>query len=406
MLDRATPHKANILLLAHRVPFPPNRGDRIRTFNLLKFLAQRSDVWLGSLADEPVSAESLSQLDRYCQDVAIFPLGRRRWVRGALSVAGGGSASEGLFYSGRLKRTLRDWCARVHFDAAIVVCSSMARYVRIPELRDTPIILDLVDVDSQKFIDYAGLSAGLKKRLYQLEGQRLRQLETEMGHRADMVTLVSDAEADIYREFTHGIRVEAVGNGVDLDYFHPRPSTADQPDQPEACVFVGALDYQVNVEGVLWFCEHVWPAVHEHRPQAKLWLVGRRPVPAIQHLCSLPGVELAADVPDVRPYYRQAAVSLAPLRFARGIQNKVLESFAMGKAVIGSAQALQGLNVQNHVHAIEANEPKEWFQSIINLFDHPEQRQQLGNSALDLVHTHHRWEASLAPFGEFLGLSE
>src|SRR5262249_53576114 len=157
--------------------------------------------------------------------------------------------------------------------------------------------------------DYAAASYGPKAWLYQTEGRRLRLLEQLLPAWARAVTLVSQAEADLYRQFCVAGSVHAIGNGVDLDYFQPRPQTAE-----DGCVFVGQLDYRPNVEAVCWFCRDVWPKVPHRRPQAKMYLVGRRPVPAVRGLAEVPGVEVVGEVPDVRTHVARAAVTVAPLR--------------------------------------------------------------------------------------------
>src|SRR5262249_47011580 len=156
--------------------------------------------------------------------------------------------------------------------------------------------------------------------LYRREGQRLRRLEEALPAWTGAVTLVSEAEADLYRSFCTPGRVETVANGVDLDYFQPQECAA-----PKGCVFVGALDYRPNVEAARWFCRGVWPQLRRREPGLTLALVGRRPAPAVEALAEVPGVEVVGQVPDVRPYVARAAVAVVPLRIARGVQNKVLE---------------------------------------------------------------------------------
>ena len=170
------------------------------------------------------------------------------------------------------------------------------------------------------------------------------------------VTLVSEAEVEIYRRFAAPGLVEAVPNGVDLNYFRP---TADS-DEP-ACAFVGALDYRPNVDAACWFAEEVWGEIRQQRPDAQLWLVGRRPVAAVRRLAEMPGIQVVGQVPDVRPYLAQAAVAVVPLRLARGIQNKVLEAMAMGKATVASPAALAGLRrIKPGTHLLSAATPAEW----------------------------------------------
>jgi sugar transferase (PEP-CTERM/EpsH1 system associated) len=214
------------------------------------------------------------------------------------------------------------------------------------------------------------------------------------------VTLVGDAEASLYRQFCAPGNVRAVTNGVDLDYFRPAPS-GDEP----TCVFVGAFDYRPNIDGALWFCREVWPEIVRRRPGAKVLLVGRRPVPAVQRLADLPGVELVGQVPDVRPHVARAAVAVVPLRIARGIQNKALEALAMARPTVVSPPVLAGLRAEPGTHLLQASSPKEWVGAVLRLFEDRELGRRLGAAGRRYVEENHCWERCLAPFAGLLGLS-
>ncbi|HTU22367.1 MAG TPA: TIGR03087 family PEP-CTERM/XrtA system glycosyltransferase [Gemmataceae bacterium] len=398
---------SNVLFLAHRVPYPPDKGDRIRTFHLLRFLSQRARVHLACLADEPVPDDTLLSLKRYCERVAIVPVGGwSRWFRVCFSLVRGGTASEGAFYVPELWGVLCRWANETRFDVSVASASSIASYLRLEELRGVPAVIDLMDVDSQKWFDYAASRRGARAWLYRTEGRRLRRLEQSISDWAHAVTLVGEAEVAIYRRFCPCGPVQAITNGVDLDYFQPTPPVgpASRRSEEPSCVFVGALDYLPNVEGSLWFCRKVWPEVRRRRPEAKLYLVGRRPNPAVQRLAGLPGVELVGQVPDVRPYLAGGALTVVPLQIARGVQNKVLESLAMARPTIASPQALAGLNAQPGAHLLQASSPEEWLQTILALFDDPTLAQRLGEAGRRYAEEHHCWERCLQSFAPLLGL--
>ncbi len=396
-----------LLYLVHRLPFPPNRGDRIRSYHFLRYLAERYDVSLATLADEPVSATTRRELDRHCVQVAIEPVTRSRWLRAAGSLACGRTATEGLFHSPALRRTVRQWASSTRFDAALVFCSSMVQYLDCPDLADVPAVVDLVDVDSQKWFDYAARTSGLKRLLFNLEGRRLRRLEQTLPHRAAAITLVSEAEADLYRGFCPNSRTVAVANGVDLDHFAP-PSAAQRSCQQIATedrcqiVFVGALDYRANIDAVTWFAAEVWPLIRSRLPHLTLGLVGRKPDAAVRRLAETDGIRVFADVPDVRPFLAAADVVVAPLRIARGIQNKVLEAMAMAKPVICSPAALEGLAARPEHHLLVADQPEDWLAAIARVLADEEIASSLGLSARNFVERHHAWDAVLSPLGELL----
>ncbi len=398
--------RPRVLYLTHRVPYPPDKGDRIRNFHLLKYLARKNDVCLACLADEPVSPETLRGLRPYCARLAVVPVrGPLRWLRTAMALATGNTASEGAFASPALTALLRRWAGEARFDAAFASASSLIGYLRLAELRDVPVMIDLVDVDSQKWLDYAAAGRGPRSWLYRLEGRRLRELERKLPSWALAVTLVSEAEADIYRQFAEPGLVQAIPNGVDLDYFRDMGHDRESAVEP-ACAFVGALDYRPNVDAACWFAAEVWPQIRARRPDARLWLIGRRPTSAVLRLAEVPGVEVVGQVPDVRPYLARAALAVVPLRLARGIQNKVLEALAMGKATVASPAALAGLRqVRPGTHLLSASAPAEWVQAVTALLEQPEQRAVLGEAGRAYVETHHEWGRCLAPFDDLIDLA-
>ena len=389
----------DLLLVAHRVPYPPDKGDRIRGYHLLKFLSRHASVHLAALADEPVPPETLQALETYCRCVAIAPLGPGRWLRGISSMIRGRSISEGAFHCPGLARTLKAWSEETPFHAGIASASSVASYLRLGRLAQRPAVIDLMDVDSQKWHDYAASSRWPKSMLYRAEGNRLRRWERHMADWAEALTLVSEAETGLFRQFAPKAPVHAITNGVYLDYFRP------EPESPKAngCVFVGAFDYRPNVDAACWFAREVWPEVIRERPDARFRIVGRNPVKAVRRLSGIPGVEVIGTVPDVRPHVREAAVAIAPLRIARGLQNKVLEALAMGKAIVASPQALAGF--RDDVPAVVAANRSEWLAALGRLLDDAQERRRLGELGRSFAEEHHDWDRCLEPFMELLGLA-
>lgn len=391
--------RPELLYLVHRLPYPPDKGDRIRAFHVLEWLSGWANVHLACLADEPAPREAIAALEARCVRVAVGTVGGHgRWASALASLARGGTATEGAFRSPTLRCTLRGWAAGTRYRAALASSSSMVPYLRMRELLGIPAVVDLVDVDSQKWFDYAAVGRGPKAWLYRTEGRRLRRLEQDLPSWARAVTLVSEAEADLYRRFAGPDRVHAVVNGVDLDTYRPRPVAVER-----GCVFVGALDYRPNVDGASWFCRAAWPEIHRLAPDMTLCLVGRRPTPAVRGLAEVPGVEVVGQVPDVRPYLAESAVVVVPLRIARGVQNKVLEAMAMGKAVVASPEALIGIGATRGRHLLVASEPREWVEAVGLLRADPGLRSRIGEEARRFVEAHHQWSRCLGPFGPLLG---
>jgi sugar transferase (PEP-CTERM/EpsH1 system associated) len=385
-----------ILMLTHRVPYPPDRGDRIRSFHLLKFLAARAEISLACTTTEPVATETQQILHDLCARFEICPLTNAgRAARAAWSLATGRSATAGYFWHSRLAATISDWARQEKFDAVLCYCSGMFRYTQLRQLAGAKLVVDLVDVDSQKWLECSQHARWPKSWLYRVESKRVARLEKQVASEADAVTVISAEEQTLFGKIAPGGAAVVAGNGVDLEYFRVRPELPAV--EPHTCCFVGVLDYAPNVDGVDWFCTRVWPAVRASVPDAKFLIVGKSPNETVRRLAKLDGVELHPDVPDVRPYMSRSAVAIAPLRFARGVQNKVLEAMAMGKAVVATPQSLEGLHSAAQGALLETVRPEEWFDRIISLFNDRPQVAQVGRMARTYVEHWHSWEACLEP---------
>lgn len=386
-----------ILFLAHRVPYPPDKGDRIRSYHLLEHLARRGRVDLAFLADGPTGGATLAALGRLCHRVESAPLSRAgRWARAAASLARGRSLTEGLFDAPTLRATVDRWLRETRYDLVVCFSSAVLPYVlgRGPGGR---LIADLVDVDSQKWLDYAARTSGPVAALFRLEGRRVRRLERDAGLEASAVVLATSDEAALYRRVCPEARVEAISNGTDLEFF--------RPGREAACgglVFVGQLDYRANVLGLCWFCREAWPAIRSRLPGATLRIVGRSPGASVRRLGAVPGVEVVGPVADVRPYLDDARVVVVPLPVARGVQNKILEAMAMGRPVVASPAALEGLDVVRGRDALSADGPDEWSATLAGLWDDPGRRAEIGRNARRYVETNHRWRACLGRFDELI----
>ena len=392
-----------VLYVVHRLPYPPDKGDRIRAFHLLKCLASKVRVYLACLSEEPVESDAFARLREYCAGLAVVQVaGGLRWCRALSSLARGRTVTEGAFQSRLLAGIIQNWARAVKFDCCLASASGMVRYLTLEPLRQVPAIVDLVDVDSQKWFDYAAMHRGPGAWLYRLEGQRLRRLERSLAEWARAVVLVSEAETQLYRTFCPQGNARTISNGVDTDYFRPRrpagPLAASQ-----SLVFVGALNYYPNVDGACWFCNEVWPTVRRRFPGATMRLVGRQPSRAVRRLASIPGVEVVGQVADVRAYVAEATASVVPLRIARGVQNKVLESLAMGKAVLASPQAIAGLGARPGVELLVASSPDEWAQAVAELLENERLRRQLGSAGRHYVELHHQWDRCTDPLVQLVG---
>jgi sugar transferase (PEP-CTERM/EpsH1 system associated) len=386
--------RPRVLYLTHRVPYPPDKGDRIRNWHVLRGLAGRFRVSLGCLADEPVPDAARAKLGEVCERVAIVPVSRSHRLLGAgRSFLGGRSLSEGAFSSCELALVIDAWQGESPFSAIVASATSLVPYLRRPAFRSVPAFVDVVDVDSRKWLDFADTVSFPKSWLYRREAARVRRLEQDLPRWAKASVLVSPAEARLFDSIAGPGSALVATNGVDLDYFRPTP-----PSPEPIAAFVGALDYLPNVDAAAWFATSVWPAIRARRPDAEFHLIGRNPVPRVRRLASVPGIVVVGSVPDVRLPLARASVAVVPMRLSRGLQNKVLEALAMGLATIAAPPALVALRTVPDRHLLRAETPDEWITAILDLFDHPAKRLELGRAGRAFVEEHHDWTNCLEPF--------
>ncbi len=385
MRSSATP---KLLMITHRAPWPADRGDRIRTWNLLKGLSGRFQIHLACLVDEPIHLQAWKTLASVTAALAIEPVGGpMRWLRGLASAAAGRSITRGMFHAPALQRTLTEWAADHAFDAGLAVCSSTAHY-----LADLPIpvkVMDLVDVDSVKWAQLAAVAGPGKSGVYALESRRIAECERRIAADFSAVTVVTAREAELFEQVS-GRPACVVPNGVDGDYFAP----TGEPKDENSLVFTGVLDYAPNVQGLLWFVQEVWPGLIARRPAARLNIVGRDPAPAIRRLHGLPGINVVGPVPDVRHWLNRAQLAVTPIQIARGVQNKALEAMACGLPVITTPQVAAGLTATPGTHFLTATAPLQWVHAIDLLLNQPHLARSMGDLARQHVLTHHQWDQS------------
>ena len=388
---------AKLLYLVHRMPYPPNKGDKVRSYHLLRHLAARHQVYLGTFVDDPDDMQHLPVLRGLCADVCALPLqprsARLRSLAGLLT----GEALTLLYYrSAVLQAWVAQTVAAQQIDAAVVFSSSMAPYALAhPGL---PMLADLVDVDSAKWTEYAERHAWPLSWLYRREGQRLLAYERRVVAQARRAFLVTDKEVALFSRLAPESQgqVLAVGNGVDAEYFQPDAArTSPFADEEQALVFTGAMDYWPNVDAVCWFVDQVLPLLRQRRSGLRLHIVGRSPAPAVQALASAT-VCVTGTVPDVRPYLQHAAVVVAPLRLARGVQNKVLEAMAMARPVVAAATCVDAIDARPGHDILAATDAAEHAERIAELLSDRQRATAVGQAGRACVLARYSWPARLA----------
>ena len=395
----------DLLLLIHRIPYPPNKGDKIRSYHLLKHLAKHYRVHLATFVDDPDDWQYVPHVEALCASshfARMKPLLARVKSLGALLK--NRSLSLEYYRDAKLARWVRDTVATHGIERVLVFSSAMAQYA--DPYRQARRVVDFVDVDSDKWRQYADKKSWPMSWLYGYEATRLLDYERQVARDYDASLFVSAPEAALFRQLApeSGAKIGHFSNGVDTDYFTPEAAYAS-PYQPgeRALVFTGAMDYWPNVDAVQWFCDNVFPALRERFPELRFYIVGSRPNPAVQALGQRAGVTVTGTVPDVRPYIAHAAVAVAPLRIARGIQNKVLEAMAMARAVVVSPQALEGIDAEPGSELVLAEDAAAFIDAVnVLLASQDGAREAIGLAARAKVQRRYSWSSNLACIGENL----
>jgi len=384
-----------ILFLCHRFPYPPNRGGRIRAFNILRQLGRAHEITLATLLRADTDDADVAALDRFtARRVLLRTNEASSWLRMLANVPTATPSSFAYFHSRRFARAIARELSRP-YDVVIVHSSSMAPYVA--EARAAK-VLDFADMDSQKWLAYSRNKPQPVALGYRLEARKLQRVEAQLARRFDLCTCTTRAEIDTLRGYGTAHRTESFVNGVDAEYFRPSPA----PYDPNAICFLGHMDYYPNQDAVQWFCDRVFGELRARRPGVTLSIVGAAPSRAVRRLAERPGIRVTGSVPDVRPHAQRAALSVAPLRIARGTQNKILESLAMGVPVVASALAARGTQAVPGEHLLTATTPAEFVAAITRVLDDPHERQRLSLAGRARMLSHHDWAASIRQLDDWI----
>ncbi len=387
-----------VLYICHRVPYPPNKGDKIRAFHQLQAIAARHEVDLFTLADKTIDLAGSSILDQYCRRKMIAEvtpaLARLRLFPQLLSRK---PLSLGYFYSSELELQIRKALLQRSYDRIFVYCSSMAQYVDWVD--HIPTLIDIVDVDSDKWLQYATFKEFPFSMVYRREGRTLEEYERRL-YRKFPVLVTTEREAQVVRKAWNEATVHVVPNGVDTTYFDPTGArtAAGQP----TIIFVGDMAYFPNEEAVTFFALKVLPLVRISVPNVLFLIVGRDPSRSVRHLQKIRGVTVTGSVPDVRPYLAKAQVSVAPFSIATGIQNKILEAMAYALPVVATPRAVQGLSKSVAEIVETGRTPEELAALVVDLLRNPRLSQDKGAEGRQRVAAEYNWDRSMDRLLELL----
>ena len=394
---------AELLFLAHRIPFPPDRGDKIRSFHALRHLAGLGRVHLACFADDEADAANLAglraALGPALGEAHVEVRRRSRLAAGALALLDGRPVSLALFDSPALRGFVERQLAGGRIGTVFASSGQMAQFV--PAGTAARFVMDFLDVDSAKFEAYAE-EGGLLAPVHRREAARLAAFERSVAARADVSLFVSEAEAALFRRRSGlaSADIRALQNGVDLDYFDPAAAFPRIEEKAPLIVFTGQMDYAPNIDAVAWFAAEAMPLL----PCARFAIVGRKPAEAVLRLAG-PRTIVTGAVDDVRAWLAAADVVVAPLRIARGIQNKVLEAMAMARPVVASSAAFEGIEAEPGRHLLVADGAGAQAGAIAALLGDPERARALGQAGRRRMLEAYRWESRLAALDEIAGFA-
>lgn len=392
--DEGDGHKmAKVLFLAHRVPFPPNKGDKIRAYHVLEHLAAKHEVWLGAGADDPADLQHLEMAKVRYRDAYFGALGPAQralnMARGALV---GAPLSVARFRHVGLMRWVQRVLTEVRPDVVYVYSSAVAQYLPAQALPRQGLIIDFVDADAEKWRAYAEKAPIPLRWVFGAEFRKLVQFDRTALGQATAGILISNTERRLLAALLPegDTKLHVMANGVDTDYFQPTSQASDS----RSIVLCGTMDYRPNIDGAIWFAREILPKVRARFPQAVFQIVGARPTPQVKALAELANVEVTGSVPDVRPYLANAAVVVAPLRIARGIQNKVLEAMAAGRPLVATPEALDGIDARPGRDLLVGANAESFADAVSDVLL-GRAPADLGESARRHVVSHYQWAEQL-----------
>jgi sugar transferase (PEP-CTERM/EpsH1 system associated) len=380
-----------IFYICRRVPFPPDRGDKIAAFNAIRHLAARHEVHVFCLGDGVQDLANISGLQAYAKSVSAAPVDEFTIkLRALAALVTGQPLSVAALNESKLHDAIQKKFTELRPDLIIVYSCNMAQFAE--HFPNVPRIMHFGDLDSLKWPQYAERSSIPLNWIYAIEARRLLGYERHIAQIFSHALVHTEIEKHDFERLIPGIPVAVVGNGVDLDYFR----SAGEAKKPASMVFTGVMDYRPNIDAVVWFCDEILPIVQANIPAANFTICGSRPAPAVRRLAKRRGVRVTGWVADARPYLDRAEIFVAPLRMARGVQNKLLEALAMGLPCVASTAAWSGTAVADGQGILATDEPREFARRVIDLLGDSDGRAEMARRARAAAVANYRWEVQLA----------
>ena len=406
-------NKLPVLFICHRIPYPPNKGDKIATFNIMKFLSEHYDLHLATFVDEPEDRQYKKTVKQYCSSVKFVDICHKTNLSSGLkSILKGLPVSIAHYHSDEMQEFVDATLSHYNIKNVVVYSSGVAQFASGPQYSELNRLLNMTDIDSDKWRQYAAKKAFPASFIYNREARLLATHEQAYLKEFDKVSLVTSDETKLFKSMSPQSlheKIITITNGVDTNYFDPSAEFdfTDKPVHQEKMVcFTGAMDYWANVDAVVWFCENVWPKVLNIVPEATFYVVGGKPTPQVQKLSELPGVIVTGRVVDVRPFIAAADVCVGPLQIARGIQNKMLEAMSMAKPVVMTSLAAEGIELNETQQQCITDDPIQFAELIVGVLSAPNNFIQEGVDNRNWITQKYGWEAALSPISKIFNVND
>ncbi len=385
----------SLLYLVHRIPYPPNKGDKIRSYNIFKYLSGKYKIYLGAFVDDENDWQYIDYFRVRCEDSFFIKLNSAQMKLSSLTGLYTGEALSVVYYKNKYFREWVDNTVRRNpIDKILAFSSPMAQYIDEKKMKNQLKIMDLVDVDSDKWWQYANAKKWPASWIYKREAEKLFQYERMIASLFDKTTLVSEEEAGLLKSLlpAQDDKIDFFSNGVDTEYFSPLGEYHNPYcSEKTIIVFTGAMDYWANVDAVKWFVKYVFPVIREKLSNIQFYIVGSNPTPEVRSLEKISDVIVTGSVSDIRPYICYSNLVVAPMRIARGIQNKVLEAMSLAKQVLVTSAAAEGICATPGLHLFIANNENDYAKYAVKLLE----KKNKNSEARKLVIDNYSWTSKL-----------
>ena len=380
-----------ILFLSPTVPFPLTDGGRIRVFNLLKQIAQKSEVTLLALETQPTDAEGVAQLQQLGIQVHLVPnaptlprlslgtLANAFFKRQPITVA--------RYDLPAYRQKFKELIATDTFD---LVHYEMFHTAQFQTETDLPSVLSQQNVDSAIWRRLCGETVNpFYKFAYWTQQLAFQRYERVLSPKFDAVTCTSDIDAAVFQRHCTEDVIEIIPNGVDVAHYQPNFSA----EAPAHLIYIGSMDWYPNEDAVSFFADEVLPKIHAEVPDVKFSIVGGNPSARVQKLAEKEGIVVTGRVPEIKPYFAEATVFVVPLRIGSGTRLKILEALAMGKAIVSTSVGAEGLDLKDGEEIFIADESTAFADAVTRLLTDPTLRRRIGENGRARVERDYDWRS-------------